>query len=296
MLDAHLLKAFGSKRIESITSEQVEAWRDKFAKETDENDESKRSRKTVNKIVVQLHGIFETACDHHGLNVNPVDRVKRLREIHDPSRFDFFSPEEIDQLVATAARGAHRDPNRPAVSDTEQALRDFDDQHDAVIYLTATLSGLRRGELLALTWADVDFQQSSIRVYEGHSANTTGPTKSRKSRTVPMVKKVADALKHHKERSPKTSKTDLVFISRAHTNVDGSALRRRYVRTLDAAGLRQLRFHDLRHLRIARDQRRLDRPSPGMDGARRHQDHHALPASQEPRYRRSAAVRGVRAI
>lgn len=247
VLDAHLLKAFGSRRIESITSEQIEKWRDKFAKETDDDGEPKRARKTVNKIVVQLHGIFQNAHDHYGLVVNPVDDVKRLRESNDPSRFDFFSPEEIDQLVAAAARGAHRDPNRPAVSDTEQALRDFEDQQDAAIYLTAALSGLRRGELLALRWADIDFERSSIRVYEGYSANTTGKTKSRKSRTVPMVEKVAKALKQIKQRSFKTGKTELVFISREHTNVDGSALRRRYMRTLDAAGLRQLRFHDLRH-------------------------------------------------
>ncbi len=38
-----------------------------------------------------------------------------------------------------------------------------------------------------------------------------------------------------------------MFVSRERTNVDGSALRRRYIATLDAAGLRRLRFHDLRH-------------------------------------------------
>jgi integrase len=207
----------------------------------------KRSRKTVNKIVVQMHAIFEHAIERHGLVVNPVARVKRLRESIDPARFDFFSPDEIDLLVATAARGAHRDPNRPAVSETEQALRSFEDEQDAAIYLTAALSGLRRGELLALRWGDVDFEHSSIRVYEGYSANTTGKTKSRKSRTVPMVGKVSEALKQIKQRPFMAGKENLVFISRERTHIDGSALRRRYGRTLDAAGLRQLRFHDLRH-------------------------------------------------
>jgi integrase len=114
----------------------------------------------------------------HGLITNP-----RLRESYDAARFDFFSPEEIDELVATAAGGGHRDPSRPAVSDTERALRAAEDQQDAAIYLTAALSGLRRGELLALRWTDVDFEQSAIRVFEGYSANVTGKPKSRKSRT-----------------------------------------------------------------------------------------------------------------
>lgn len=194
-----------------------------------------------------MHAVFEHAVDHHDLLVNPVAKVKRLRESHDPGRFDFFSPEEIDQLVAAAAAGRHRDPSRPAVSDTEQALRSFEDEQDAAIYLTAALSGLRRGELLALRWGDVDFEQNSIRVFEGFSAGTTGKTKSRKSRTVPMVDKVAERLTQLKRRPFMTGASHLVFVSRDRTNVDGSALRRRYGNALEAAGLRQLRFHDLRH-------------------------------------------------
>jgi integrase len=41
--------------------------------------------------------------------------------------------------------------------------------------------------------------------------------------------------------------TDLVFVSRDGTHVDGFALRRRYHARLDPATLRRLRFHHLRH-------------------------------------------------
>jgi integrase len=241
VLDAHLLPEFAAKRIETITTEQIERWRNRLA------EDGTRVRHTVNKIVTQLHAIFQHAVDHHGLIVNPVAKVRRLRESYDAARFDFYSPEEIEKLVATAAAGAHRDPRRPAVSDTERALRAAEDRQDSAIYLTAALSGLRRGELLALRWEDVDFEQSSIRVFEGYSANTAGKPKSRKSRTLPMVEEVAHALTDLKDRSAYTAKGDLVFVSREGTHVDGSALRRRYHATLDAAGLRRLRFHDLRH-------------------------------------------------
>jgi integrase len=62
-----------------------------------------------------------------------------------------------------------------------------------------------------------------------------------------MVDKVAVALKQVKQRGFLTAKTSLVFVSRERTNLEGSALRRRYGKALEAAGLRQLRFHDLRH-------------------------------------------------
>ena len=241
VLDAHLLPEFASRGIETITTEQIERWRSALA------DDDLRTRRTVNKIVSQLHAVFQHAVDHHGLLVNPVAKLKRLRESYDAARFDFFSPEEIEKLVATAAAGGHRDSRRPAVSDVERVLRAEGDRQDAAIYLTAALSGLRRGELLALRWEDVDFEHASIRVFEGYSANRAGAPKSRKSRAVPMVEEIARALSNLQARGDHTARGDLVFVSREGTHVDGSALRRRYHSTLAAAGLRRLRFHDLRH-------------------------------------------------
>jgi integrase len=55
------------------------------------------------------------------------------------------------------------------------------------------------------------------------------------------------ALGDLKDRSAHTAKDHLVFVSREGIHVDGSTLRRRYHSTLDAAGLRRPRFHDLRH-------------------------------------------------
>ena len=50
------------------------------------------------------------------------------------------------------------------MSETTRALRAEENEQDAAIYLTAALEGLRRSELLALRWEDVDFEQSWIRV------------------------------------------------------------------------------------------------------------------------------------
>ncbi len=42
-------------------------------------------------------------------------------------------------------------------------------EQDAAIYLTAALTGLRRGELIALRWRDVDFTGSVARVRASYS-------------------------------------------------------------------------------------------------------------------------------
>ena len=109
------------------------------------------------------------------------------------------------------------------------------------------MGGLRRGELVALRWRDVDFTGEAIRVRASvtHGALTT--PKSGKVRTVPMVDEVAKTLAKLATREHATGDDDLVFPGERGEHLDGSALRRRYTSALKRAGLRALRFHDLRH-------------------------------------------------
>ncbi len=81
---------------------------------------------------------------------------------------------------------------------------------------------------------------------EDHGAEVGRP-KSRRSRTVPMVDEVAEALSAQRDRLGEPAPTSLVFPGEAGGYADPSALRRRYVQAVAAAGLPPLRFHDLRH-------------------------------------------------
>jgi integrase len=134
-----------------------------------------------------------------------------------------FSPEEVWALVRAA-----------------------DSEQDRAICLTAAFTGLRMGELLALRWRDVDFAGSTIRVRASWAAGQLTTPKSGKVRAVPLAPDVATALSSLGRREHWVG-DDLVFAGEAGGHLDGSALRRRYKASLAAAGLRSLRFHDLRH-------------------------------------------------
>jgi integrase len=120
-------------------------------------------------------------------------------------------------------------------------------EQDAALFLTAAFTGLRRGELLALRWRDVDFTGSLIRVRSSYAAGALTTPKSGKVRSVPMAPDVAEALAKLGRRPDWSSDDDLVFAGEWGRYLDGSALRRRYDAALERAGLRKLRFHDLRH-------------------------------------------------
>lgn len=96
-------------------------------------------------------------------------------------------------------------------------------------------------------WKDVDFAGSALTIARAISAGVESSTKSGRVRQVPLADQAAGALERTSKRERFTSPDDLVFCNAFGQTLDGSALRRRYRRAQTAAGIRPLRFHDLRH-------------------------------------------------
>lgn len=213
-LDCHLLPAFGSMQLEEVTPPAIEAWRRTL---------TGLSSRTRNKLLVLLHGIFKRAQSVYGVPMNPVARIEKHSE-RASGDIQVFSPEEVWALVRAAAS-----------------------EQDAAIYLTAAFTGLRLGELLALRWRDVDFAGSTIRVRASYASGHLTTPKSGKVRAVPLAPDVAQALAQLGQRRHWVGADDLVFAGEVGFYLDGSALSRRYKAALKRAGLRPLRFHDLRH-------------------------------------------------
>jgi integrase len=241
IIQAHLLPAFGERPLEQITSEDVEQWRAGLCAVYDPKSQASAhggseagpealsrlprplSNNSKNHIMVLLHGVFARACKVWKLPVNPAAAVERY-----PTRLsgdiEVFSPEEVWALVRAA-----------------------ESEQDAAQFLTAAFTGLRLGELIALRWRDIDFTGSLVRVRSGWSVGALTTPKSGKVRSIPLAPEVAQALAKLAQRELFAGEDDLVFAGNFGSYLDDSALRRRYKRALKRAGLRQLRFHDLRH-------------------------------------------------
>jgi integrase-like protein len=116
---AHIEPAFGDLPIERVTTKMIEEWRTRLL--------AGRHPRTVNKIVIELHGIFERARKvWNGLPPNPVADVEALR-YRRSADLDVYSPDEVRALargrvgggqcrlpdarpLRPAARGASRPP------------------------------------------------------------------------------------------------------------------------------------------------------------------------------------------
>ena len=218
-IHAHLGPAFGERRVEEITTRDIERWRAAVVQANGDP----LSNKSKNNLVVLLHGIFRRAMTVYGLPVNPVAKVERQR-VAAAGDIEVFTPEEVWALAGAASS-----------------------DQDRVFYLTAAFTGLRRGELLALHWRDVDFASHAIRVRGNWAAKHLTTPKSGKVRSVPMAPDVAKVLTSLRKRPLFTDEDHLVFVGIDGGYLDGDALSSRYRAAITRANLRPLRSHDLRH-------------------------------------------------
>lgn len=117
--------------------------------------------------------------------------------------------------------------------------------------LTAAMTGIRQSELLGLRWRDIDWEAQRIRVrnaYVRGEHSSEGKSDLSTRRSVPMADRLAREIDRWSRRALHTGAEDLVFAHPATGNpIDRSKVTRRFKAACVDAGVRPIRFHDLRH-------------------------------------------------
>lgn len=216
----------GMRAIDRIERRDIEA----FAKALADRGMAANSR--VNTLNL-LSSMFELAVLREWAIRNPVRGVPRPRGGSADPDIRYLTMEEIEALLR-------------AVPDDELG------SIERALYLAAARTGMRRGELLGLRWSDVDWEARRIRVRRTYVRGEFGAPKSRRSsRSVPLTDRLAAELQRLSESTAHDRDNDLVFAHpasrKAGTPLDGSKVLKQFKRALEHAGVREVRFHDLRH-------------------------------------------------
>ncbi len=253
LLRAHLLPAFAPRRVDRVTESEVAA--------LDRSLRGQRMKPQSRRNVLGLLGaILETARKRGWARSNPVAGYEKPRKPRsEPDELRFLTLEELEAVLR-------------AMPDDEFG------RVERALVLTAAMTGMRRGELLGLRWRDVDWAAHKIRVVRTFVGGREDTPKSERSRRdVPLADRVAAELQRLWEITPYQADEDPVFAHPRGTGLplDGSAVSKRFQLALQRAGVRRIRFHDLRHTfgtMMARDPRVSMRTLQGWLG-------HADPAT-----------------
>ena len=240
----HLVTAFGDYLLTDITTAMLQGYvgdrlktlkpvaiSQKKAHGTEAAEEMKKppqtfkSKTVINELVV-LKEMFKHATRWGYVKVNPTEYVERPRV--EREEMETLTPGEVRKFL-------EQSPPR---------LR--------ALFLMAVLTGMRRGELLALRRRDIDWKNSQILVNRSVWKGKFIPPKSKTSvRRIDMSPHLARELQNHIEASP-NNELDLVFSNTEGNLVDPDTMvRRHFLPALKRAGIRRIRFHDLRHTNVA---------------------------------------------
>jgi integrase len=175
-----------------------------------------------------MSALFNHAIRHEWIDRNPISKVrtsaKRLRET------DVLTPAEFAALLP------------------ELKLR------DRAMVILAGSTGLRRSELVALTWSDIDLELMQINVRRSCVRSRFGDTKTEASRRpVPLHPSVAKVLAVWRAETPYSSDSDFVFPSMRLNGkkpvTPDMVLKKRIRPALERAGIKDkvIGWHSFRH-------------------------------------------------
>lgn len=220
ILRLHLVEYFGDKPVDRITREEIAAYGQVKLR-------AGLARQTVVNQLNLLHGVLAYAVRRGWASQNPVAHVERPRARWRDPDIHFLELEEVEALL----RAVPEDVLGPT---------------ERVLYLTAAMTGLRQGELVAPRWRDVDWGAAVVRVRRSYTRGEFGAPKSRRSsRAVPLADRVAAELEHHFQRSAFQGDDDLVFCHpQTGGPYDASRLRKRFKKAVETAKVREVRFHE----------------------------------------------------
>jgi integrase len=205
------------------------------------------STNTIRRARSILHNMLETAVEEDLLSKNPVVRTSFIKKsVGEISRVQkSYSTQEVNLALTILQGSAYEGPFRLMVC-----------------------LGLRIGEVIALRWEQVDFEQGKLWVVrtEGHIPTlqgddtwsverVEGTTKSNRKRALYMTSDQVDFFQNHLriqkrvrfKNGPSWNSENYVFTTENGTPFAANNIRKGLNRLLTKNGLRWIRLHDLRH-------------------------------------------------
>lgn len=185
---------------------------------------------SINKLIQLLRVIFNYGIENKYISRSPILKSDKLKE--EKKDINVLDEKQIQRFLNAAK---------------SKNIKVY------ALLATALYTGIRRGELLALEWADIDFKNSRIKINKQVYKHEKTSTKNNKSRLVDIPDILINILQEYKKQQTVISK--IVFCNSSGKYIHPSLLERNYFcatlkllnKNLPEDEQIKIRFHDLRH-------------------------------------------------
>lgn len=201
------------------------------------------SAKTVRNLHSIVHHCFQDALDMEIISRNPVKSRKELLPKATKKEMLILEGEAVESFLA------------------EIQGKEFEE-----LFYIDLFTGMREGEILGLSWDCIDFKNQTITIKqqlkrdshigEKNSQYIIDDTKTGNNRTIrpapsvfPILKKVKKQQQENQLRNGSRfyNPSNLVFTDEIGQWINGRTLLKAFKKRVDAIGIPEMRFHDLRH-------------------------------------------------
>ena len=230
-MEEYTIPRIGATKLNKLTSREIQ----KLYKDLLENGRlRKKQRKkhpglsgsTVRGVHIMLHGALDRAVKERLLIRNPTDSCVVPKVQHQEMKT--LQPEDLKAYLDAAER-----------------------RNSLAMFYLELVSGIRKGELVALQWADLNVAEKTISVSKQAVKDETGnlvvtrPKTENSVRQISIPQEAVDLLVREHAKHP--DNPWLFPSSRTGVMYHPDSVATLHQRILKDAGLEHLRFHDLRH-------------------------------------------------
>ena len=232
ILNGNVLPYFANIRLDKLNARMLQDWKLRIA-------ERDLSTVTKQNIYGEFRALLNYAVRMEYLMRNPLGIVGNFKESNfelPKDKLRYYTPEQFKAFIAVA----------------RDAANSLTDWGYYVFFCIAFYTGMRKGEINALKWSDIEgnfihVRRSIAQKVKGGDIETL-PKNKTSYRTLQMPIPLIDILSEHKQRQAKAPGFSEDFrVCGGIACLRDTSIAKRNVAFSDAAGLPHIRIHDFRH-------------------------------------------------
>lgn len=231
----YILPSLGTARLDKISTPALQEWKNTL-------NCSQLSLVSKQHIYASFRTLFNFAVKMGYLSNNPILIIGNFRDPYFKAaqdRLHYYTPEQFIKYIQVVKKEA-------------EASGTLTDWGYYVFFMIAYYTGMRKGEINALTWEDIEGDVIHVRksvTQNLHGADTITPPKNRSSyRDLQAPVPLLDALhEHHDRQSKAPGFRESMNVCGGERCLRDTSIDNRNRAFADAAGLPRIRIHDFRH-------------------------------------------------